>query len=59
MDTIKKYYEMAENGQLPSQQKQQTYKFSYQELQSLIHYIKLFSDKTTESLVESITKIKK
>lgn len=59
MDTIKKYYEMVEDGELPSQQKQQTYKFSYQELESLVHFIKLFPDRTTESLIEGILRTKK
>lgn len=59
MDSVKKYYDMVEDGELNQQDKQKKYKLSYEELESFAHLIKLNPHAATKALVDIVVNIKK
>lgn len=58
MDSVKKYYEMVEDGRIVESSNQNKYLFSYQELKNVIDLAKLNPNKSTQTLVDTALKAK-
>lgn len=59
MDSVKKYYQMVEDGVIAEKPKQKKYRFGCEELKNFVHLVKLNPQTPTDVLVDMLIKSKK